>query len=179
MRIVLDACVLYPSVLREILKGVAQAGLYEPIFSERILGEWTRATAKLGPVAMAEAEGAAALWRAAFPGGLRSLRPEVSARLRLPDPDDVHVLSLAISSHADAIVTFNAEDFPRPLLADEGIERRDPDGFLWELWSGAPEKVGAVVARVHAEAEARGGPIARRKLLKKGQLWRLAKALEG
>ena len=31
MKAVLDACVLYPTVLREILQGAAAAGLYEPV----------------------------------------------------------------------------------------------------------------------------------------------------
>ena len=52
MKAVLDACVLFPTVLREILLGVAARGLYQPVWSDRILREWTRATAKLGEVAV-------------------------------------------------------------------------------------------------------------------------------
>ena len=48
---VYDACVLYPTVLREILQGAAAAGLYQPVWSERMLREWVLATAKLGPEA--------------------------------------------------------------------------------------------------------------------------------
>src|SRR5690606_10011196 len=33
VRAVLDACVLYPTVLREILIGAADAGLYAPLWS--------------------------------------------------------------------------------------------------------------------------------------------------
>ncbi|MGV8987353.1 MAG: RSP_2648 family PIN domain-containing protein [Cypionkella sp.] len=179
MRAVLDACVLYPTVLREILLGVAQRGMYEPQWSDRILREWVLATAKLGPVAQALAEGDAALARAAFPRACVREQPDIEARLYLPDPNDVHVLATAIAGHADAIVTFNAVDFPRPVLADEGIERRDPDGFLWELWSRNPALVGAVVAAVHAKAEKLSGKtIPLRALLKRVQLWRLGKALE-
>ena len=47
MRAVLDACVLYPPVLRDLLLGCAEAGLYEPKWSERILEEWARAVVKL------------------------------------------------------------------------------------------------------------------------------------
>ncbi|TAG10321.1 MAG: PIN domain-containing protein [Rhodobacterales bacterium] len=124
MKAVLDACVLYPTVLREILQGAAAAGLYDPVFSERILREWVLATAKLGADAPATAVGEAATLRAAFPRALTRERPEIEARLLLPDPNDVHVLATAIASGADAIVTFNAQDFPGHVLAAEGIARK-------------------------------------------------------
>lgn len=180
MRAVLDACVLFPTVLREILLGVAARGLYEPVVSDRILREWVLAVAKLGPGAQIQAEGEAALLRAGFPRSVWRDQPAIAAGLSLPDPDDTHVLAVAIAAHADAIVTFNAQDFPRPLLADHGLDRRDPDGFLWELWSRHPAEVGAVVAGVHATAcRLSGEAIPLRKLLKKAQLWKLGKALEG
>ena len=174
----LDACVLYPTVLREILQGAAVAGLYQPVFSDRILREWVFATAKLGPEAPAIAEGEAALLRAAFPRALIRERPEIEARLHLPDPNDVHVLATAIASGADAIVTFNAQDFPGHVLAAEGITRRDPDGFLWELHSHQPEVVSAIVEAVRAKAEAIAGAAVPLKLLmKRARLHRLGKAL--
>ena len=177
MKAVLDACVLYPPVLRDLLVGVGARGLYEPLWSDRILREWTRATAKLGPAALAEAEVQATLLRAAFPRAMIREQPGIEARLALPDPDDVHVLAVAIAGHADCIVTFNATDFPRHLLSEEGVERRDPDGFLWELWSHHPGEVGQVIADVHARAEAMaGGAVSLKALLKRARLGRLARA---
>ena len=178
MKAVLDACVLYPTVLREILQGAGAAGLYQPVFSDRILREWVLATAKLGPAAPAIAEGEAAALRAAFPRGLEREHPEIEARLILPDPNDRHVLASAIASGADAIVTFNAQDFPGHVLAAEGITRRDPDGFLWELQSGTPDAMAGIVEAVRAKAEAISGqPVALKALLKRARLYRLAKAL--
>lgn len=178
MKAVLDACVIYPTVLREILLGVAAKGLYQALWSDRILREWTRATAKLGPVAQAQAETEAALMRAAYPRGFVRDQPDIESRLMLPDPNDVHVLAVAIAGHADCIVTFNAQDFPRHVLAEEGIERRDPDGLLWQLWSFHPREVADVVAQVHATAEAmNGGPIPLKSFLKRAKLPRLAKAI--
>jgi predicted nucleic acid-binding protein len=178
MKAVLDACVLYPTVLREILLGAASAGLYEPLISERILREWTRATAKLGPVAQAIAEGEAALVRAGFARGVVREQPGIEARLLLPDANDVHVLAVAIACHADAIITFNAQDFPGHVLAAEGIARRDPDGFLWELQSRHPAEMARTVEAVRAKAEAISGhPVALKALLKRARLYRLGKAL--
>ena len=175
---VLDACVLFPTVLREILQGAAAAGLYQPVFSDRILREWVRATAKLGPVAPALAEGEAATLRAAFPRALVRERPEIEARLILPDPNDIHVLATAIAAGADVIVTYNAQDFPGHVLAAERITRRDPDGFLWELQSRHPETMAQVVDAVRVKAEAISGqPKPLKSLLKRARLFRLGKAL--
>lgn len=178
MKAVLDACVLYPTVLREILQGAAKAGLFQPVFSDRILREWVLATAKLGPAAPVQAEGEAATLRAAFPRGLIRAHAEIEARLLLPDPNDHHVLATAIASGADAIVTFNAQDFPGHVLAAEKITRRDPDGFLWELHSRHPDIMAGIVEAVRARAEAISGqPVALKGLLKRAKLYRLAKSL--
>ena len=178
MKAVLDACVLYPTVLREILQGAAAAGLYQPVWSERILGEWTRATAKLGPLAQAQAEGEAVVLRAAFPRAMVRPQPGIEARLLLPDPNDTHVLAVAIAAGADAIVTFNAADFPGHVLAAEGLARRDPDGFLWEMQSRHPQEMARIVEAVRAKAEhLSGAPVALKPLLKRAKLFRLAKAL--
>lgn len=174
MRAVLDACVLYPPVLREILLGVAD--LYTPLWSERILEEWVRATQKLGQ--MAETRVEAALLAAQFPKSMLRASPHIEARLVLPDANDLHVLAVAITGSADCIVTFNARDFPRHILAAEGVERRDPDGFLWEMFSHHPDLVGAAIDAVHAKSEAMAGqPVSLRALLKRAQCPRLAKAV--
>ena len=178
MKVVLDACVLFPTVLREILQGAAAAGLYQPVFSDRILREWVLATAKLGPTAPAFAEAEAAALRAAFPRAVVNAPPGIEARLILPDENDVHVLATAIAAGADAIVTFNARDFPGHVLASEGIRRRDPDGFLWELQSRHPEVMAGIVEDVRAKAEAIfGQPVALKGLVKRARLYRLGKAL--
>ncbi len=175
---VLDACVLYPTVLREILLEVAKAGLFEPVWSDRILREWVLATAKIGTGAQVLAEGDAALARAAFPRATIAAQPQLEARLTLPDANDIHVLAVAVTSHADAILTYNSKDFPRPVLADYGIERREPDGFLWELWSGHPSQVARIVEGVRATAERLSGqPMTTKSLLKRVRLHHLGKAL--
>lgn len=179
-RAVLDACVLFPTVLREILLGVAAAGLFRPVWSERILEEWARATVKLGPGAEVVARGEIAVLRGTWPQAMAVPEPGVEARLWLPDPADVHVLALAVSSHAEGIVTFNAADFPRGALAEEGLVRWDPDNFLRELWARHPAAVGRAVEEVRARAERLSGrdqPL--RALLKRAKLPRLARALDG
>ncbi|MDO5705755.1 MAG: PIN domain-containing protein, partial [Paracoccus sp. (in: a-proteobacteria)] len=58
MRAVLDACVLYPTVLREILTDPAVTALYVPIWTARLREEWLRAAERNGIRDLAGAEAA-------------------------------------------------------------------------------------------------------------------------
>lgn len=178
MRVVIDTCVLFPTVMREMVLGVAATGAFEPIWSARILEEWARAATKLGPTGPMQAQGEIALLRAAWPGAERRYDAGLEARLWLPDPADIHVLALAVASSADAIMTLNAKDFPRNILAEEGLDRCDPDTTLWQIWRDTPEAVQQVGARVLDQARVlSGADWQMRALLKKARLPRLAKAL--
>lgn len=179
LRVVLDACVLFPTVMRELLLGCAAAGLYEPRWSARILEEWARASVKLGPAAEVVARGEVAVLRARWPQADLQVPDAMPARFWLPDPNDIHVLAAAVISHADLIITLNARDFPRDLLQAEGLKRTDPDGFLCDLFARDPAAVRAVVAAVVAEAcRLSAADWTARTLLKKAKLNRLAKALD-
>jgi predicted nucleic acid-binding protein len=174
VKVVLDTCVLFPTALRLILLGVAEAGLFQPLWSDRIVAEWARAALRHGFDATPEIASATAR----FPRASHPAAPAVAARLVLPDVNDVHVLATAIVAGADAILTFNARDFPRHVLAGEGVQRRDPDGFLWELWSHHPDAVGAVIQRERQALEtASGRPWDTRAFLKRAGLPRLGKAV--
>lgn len=178
MRVLLDACVLYPTVLREILLEAAAAGLFVPLWSPRILDEWCHAAARLGSEGAAVAQGEVALLRAGWPAAEVVPEPGLEAGLDLPDPADCHVLAAAITGGAALIVTLNLRDFPRRALAHHGIAAQSPDEFLMALWLQAPEAVTAAVAKVQARTEAVSGraqPL--RALLKRARLPRLGKAL--
>jgi predicted nucleic acid-binding protein len=178
VRLVLDTCVLYPTVMREMLLAAARLGHFQPVWSPRILEEWARAAIKLGPEGEAQARSEIALLRAAWPRAELQPKDGTEARLWLPDAADVHVLALAVSASADAIVTMNAKDFPRHILAEEGLERLDPDGFLHRCWQQNPEGMaGAAAAVLETANRLAGGGWEMRPLLKKARLPRLAKAL--
>lgn len=178
MRIFLDACVLFPTVTREMLLGVARAGVFEPQWSPRVLEEWARATLKIGPEAEVFARGEIAMLRAAWPRAEVLPAPGLNARLWLPDDNDIHVLSAAIVGSADAIMTVNAKDFPRNLLAEEGLTRIDPDGYLFQVWQASPEIAETVAQKVLKTArDLSGEDWQMRSLFKKARLPRLGKAL--
>lgn len=178
MKVLLDACVIYPTVMRQMILGVARAGVFTPLWSARIIEEWVRAAQKLGADGALQASGEAALLAARWPEAEVTYAPSLEAGLWLPDPADVHVLAAAIAGSADMILTLNAKDFPRNILAEEGLSRADPDGFLHGVWQARPELVAGVAAEVLTEADRLSGRAWElRALLKKARLPRLGKAL--
>jgi len=179
VKLVLDACVLFPTVMREMLIGAAALGHYQPLWSARILEEWARAAARLGPAGEAQARSEIALLRAGWPGAEVTAAPGIEARLWLPDPADIHVLATAVTGFADGIVTMNRKDFPKHILAEEDLLRFDPDGFLYDLWTrdgAGMQQVGETVLAT-ANRLSQRGDWEMRPLLKKARLPRLAKAL--
>lgn len=178
MRVLIDACVLYPTVMREVVLGVAEQGLFAPRWSPRILEEWARAARKIGPEGETIARGEIAAIRARFPTAEVQVPQGLEARLWLPDPNDIHVLAAAVGCSADAIMTVNAKDFPRGELAEQGLERVDPDGFLIKLAEDHPDTVQQVCLQVLAEARRLSGePWEMRKLMRKARLPRLGKLM--
>lgn len=179
MRVVIDACVLYPTVLREIVLGVARAGLITPLWSERLLEEWARTAARNGGAVDATlTRGAIAGLAVTFPDAIQPEDTALEGQLWLPDHGDIHVLATAITARADQIMTLNLRDFPLRELASHRVVAIHPDAALYQLWLEHPDKVSAVVAEVHATAERLSGEVlALRALLKRAKLPRLAKAL--
>ncbi len=179
MKLLLDTCVIYPTVMREMLLGVAAEGVYQPYWSARIIEEWQRAAIKLGPDGVAQAGTEAALLKARWPKAELATSPGLEARLWLPDPADVHVLAVAISGSTDGIITLNKKDFPQNILGEEGLSRLEPDGFLHGVWSAQPDVVQDVATRVLDTANRLSGKQwEMRSLMKKARLPRLGKALD-
>ena len=174
MKVLLDTCVLYPVLLREILLRLARAGLYRPLWSARIFEEWAIRATKDGPEIGALVRGEQAVLAADFPKASIAIPAGLEARLWLPDPADVHVLAAAIAGSADVLLTFNAQDFPRRTLAEEDIDRASPDELLLELHDQATKEVEAVIAEIVMRLPE--APSAR-AVLKRAGLPRLGKRL--
>jgi len=176
MRVLLDACVIFPTVMRELLVGLAQKGLFEPLWSERILEEWVRASTRLGAGAEAIALSEAAVMRDQFPQAC--VKEYEVVGLWLPDENDIHVLAAAIKGEAEILVTNNLGDFPTRILGDHGLLRRAPDGFMLDFLIEHEAVVRDVALDVQRKAETISGreqPL--RGLLKRAGLPRLGKAL--
>lgn len=175
MRAFLDACVLFPPLVRRLLLDAAAADLFQPLWSERVLEEWRIASsAKQGADADARTTAARAAMAARFPAACIPPAPDLEASITLPDPADAHVLATAVAGRADTLVTFNLRDFPTRTLAGHGIEPRHPDSLLWELYSTAPHTVGALVNAALPDFDI--GQDRGRAALKRARLPRLGKA---
>jgi predicted nucleic acid-binding protein len=175
MRVVLDACVLVPTVLRQMLLGAAAVEAFEPVWSARILEEWARATRRLPEGAEPVARSEIATVRMVWPQAEVEVPEDLVETLSLPDPADRHVLATAIAGRAEALLTLNRADFPTRTLARHGIVLREPDGFLLELHAEGYDIAGVA----EAVREKGGRQRALRPLLKRAGLPRLGKALAG
>lgn len=95
--VVYDACVLYPSTLRDVLIRVARAGLVQAKGTEQILDEVDRALAGKVPDEPKRRRLRELMNLAVRDCMVRGHEPLIQG-LKLPDPDDRHVLVAAIKS---------------------------------------------------------------------------------
>jgi predicted nucleic acid-binding protein len=135
----LDASVLYPASLRNLLMRLTLNGLFQAKWSADVHEEWIRSLLRDRPDlrrerlyqvrdAMDEHAGDC----------LVTGYEQLIEGLKLPDPDDRHVLAAAIIGRADVIVTHNLKDFPAAVLARYGIRAEHPDEFVRHLLDLSP-----------------------------------------
>lgn len=137
---VLDACILYPPSLRDLLMWLASVRIYAPRWTEEIQGEWVRNVLADNPeVTPAQLDRTRRLMNQVVPHCLVSGYEAHIPALSLPDAGDRHVLAAAIEAHAPLIVTFNLSDFPAAILWPYGVRTVHPDAFLDGLFDEQPE----------------------------------------
>lgn len=109
----LDACVLYPAPLRDLLLQLTIAGLFRGRWTDRIHDEWINSLLKNRPdLERDQLERTRRLINGAVLDCLVVEYDELEKGLSLPDPNDVHILAAAIKTHAQVIVTYDLKDFP-------------------------------------------------------------------
>jgi len=131
--VVLDSCVLIPMPLCDtILRCAEEPPFYRVVWSEEILSEIRRVLADAPFDFSAEQiEHRVRRMNAAFPEALHVVPPGSVDGIRgIPDPDDRHVVALAVHSHANTIITDNIRDFPSAALAPHNLTVLSADEFL-------------------------------------------------
>jgi predicted nucleic acid-binding protein len=125
--VVYDANALYGNAQRDLLIRVAQSGLVQAKWTDQILDEMLSNLAKKRPDIPAEKLGTLReLMNKAVRDCLVTGYEPLIESLRLPDPDDRHVLAAAIKSSAQVIVTTNLRHFPEAELRRWNVEAKSP-----------------------------------------------------
>lgn len=151
--IVLDANVLIPNALCDLLLRLAEEDLYLPRWSAEILDEVRRNLPGVSPAAI---ERRITFMNTAFDTamitGYEHLVPEMTNQVK-----DRHVLAAAVACDADRIITCNLRDFPPDSCEPHGVEPEHPDDFLLGLWDREPRLITRVVTE-QATDTGRHGP---------------------
>ena len=144
-----DANVLYPSTLRDLLIRIAQAGLVQAKWTDRILDEvfdsLTADRPDLDPTKLARTR---ELMNRAVRDCLVQDYEPIEHGLDLPDPEDHHVLAAAIKAKAQVLVTLNIRDFPEAALQQWDIDAKSPDEFILDQLDLSREAVYGAVQRI-------------------------------
>jgi len=132
----LDANVLYPAPVRDILLYIASEGGFEPKWTSAIHEEWVRNLLKNRPeLNKTSLEKAISAMNLAFPEADVSGYEELMDALELPDKDDHHVLAAALYSGANFLLTFNLKDFPSKSILKYPVKVIHPDDFIVQILS--------------------------------------------
>ena len=126
---IIDACVLGGGLKRNIILSLAEAGLFRPYWSARILDETEKAILAISKGTADPSRQRRAIERA-FPEAMVFPNSGPDLLGLLPDPGDEHVLAAAIAARCDTLVTDNLKDFPQDVLDRWGIEVMSPDDFI-------------------------------------------------
>jgi hypothetical protein len=149
---VLDACVLRPLPVADLLLRAAEARLYRARWSAQIQDEWARSVVRDRPdLDRTKLDARNAAMNRAFPDGCVAGHEALIDSVELPDVDDRHVVAAAIVAHAEVIVTYNLRDFPGPALARLGITSQHPDTFLRHLVDLRPTVMARIARQIIAD----------------------------
>lgn len=146
--VVYDACVLYPAHLRDLLIRLASTGVVQAKWSERIIDEALAAVTRRRPDLEDKLKRTRGLLLDAVPDCTVTGYERLIPALELPDPQDRHVLAVAIRAHAQVIVTHNVRDFPAAALEPYAIEAQRPDEFMLNMLDLARPTVEKVIAQL-------------------------------
>ena len=141
IRVVLDANVLFPALLRDTLLRAAEHGLLHVHWSNEVMQELERNLITTGAMNDERATNLVRSMNSAFPDA--SVRGyEHHLPLMRNEAKDRHVAAAAVHADAALIVTFNLRDF-RDL--PDGIRAIEPTALLCRLLDDHPTSVVALL----------------------------------
>lgn len=144
-----DTNVLFGFHLNDVILGMAERGLFRPLWSEHILTELSKNLLEHGlpPASVDRRLGA---MRTAFPdAAVRGFEDLVDTMTN--DHKDRHVLAAGVRANCEVLVTFNLADFPHDSVAQYDIEVVHPDAFLLDQLDLYPGQTVSVLRQLIAD----------------------------
>jgi hypothetical protein len=147
----LDASVLHPWVVCEVLLRLAERGLYRPAWSGRIHDEVVGSLTERKPDHAERFRRRREHMEAAFAEAMtQHVTRFLAAIPDEVDQGDRHVVAAAIAARADVIVTNNVRHFAPERLAQSGLLVQTADEFLIHWWWLDPQAVDDVLVEMAA-----------------------------
>lgn len=135
MTIVLDANVLFPQYLCDLLLSLADEELFRPVWSEFIHEEWMRNVIEknraIDPERIKRRQN---MMDKAFPDACVSITDQQIDEIEDVHIKDRHVMAAAKIANADGILTFNQKDFTRAAQRRYGVQILHPDDFVCDYF---------------------------------------------
>lgn len=152
-------------ILRRLLLRLAEAGVFIPVWTERIGEEWRRNASRIWDIPPEVLEEFWADMNARFPGANEADTQVYEASLRYSDPKDFHVIAAGLARRARCglpqtptvqVLTWNLKDFNRSELRRQGLDVYNPDRMLLQWWQAGPDRMREAVAQIPADYIALG-----------------------
>lgn len=124
--VVLDANVLFPFALRDLLLRIAEAGFFRPRWSPTIIDEVTRNLVSQRGISDVQASRLVDAMNGAFPEACVTDHAQYIPMMK-NDRKDRHVLAAAVASKSAIVVTQNLKDFR---WTPPGIAAMSADTFV-------------------------------------------------
>lgn len=149
---VLDANILYSVVLTDFFMRCAAKDFFRPVWSDDIHDEWSSALIKEKPgIPLEKIERRKIKIDEFMPHACIQGYESLVSGLSLPDPDDRHVLALAIRAGAELIITRNIRDFPQKHLEPYDVCAIEPDEFACNLFEHNQALIHSLLREQHAD----------------------------
>lgn len=152
--VVLDACILYPGVLRDTLLRAAEADLFRLCLTKDILEEVRRNLIKNSSLSHEQAQRIVNVINIYFEDAFVTRHSSLIPSMPINEKDR-HVLAAAIAGGAQIIVTQNLKDFPSQLLNPFDIEALSADTFLIHQLTQNKEEI---IKILYSQAESLKNP---------------------
>jgi predicted nucleic acid-binding protein len=149
MLVVLDACVLYPPSLRDLLLTLAALDAFDVCWSESILEELSLNVVadnpQLDPIRLSKHT--LGEMRKHFPEAMTTVAQTEIHRMD-NHPKDRQVAAVGVARSEDAIVTINSKDFASQVLDEADVAVITPGQLVERVLDEAPELIGYALRRM-------------------------------